>query len=112
VEHQQADMSAILQGDAKSVESSLKALWDRARRAAEIIHALRENKKVLEQRVGELEAEVKKLEHELSKRERLLASATAAEEMAESKTRLVSNGEREALAARVKVLLSKIETYL
>ena len=112
VEHQQTDMSAVLQGDAKSIESSLKALWDRARRTAEIIHELRESKRALENRVGELEAEVRKLEQELSKRERLLASATAAGEAAQTKAHLFSNGEREALAARVKVLLSKIEAYL
>ena len=40
-----ADTGIPVQGDARSLENSLKALWDRARRAAELITQLREEKR-------------------------------------------------------------------
>jgi regulator of replication initiation timing len=113
VDHQQTDTSTGLQPDLKSIEGSLKALWERARRASEAIHSLREERKALSTKVDELTTENRRLQQELMKRDQLLKSVTASlEEAAAKKVTTFPDGERAALAARVKVLLAKLETYL
>lgn len=112
MEQQQTDTSTGLHGDVKSIESSLKTLWERARRAAEVIHELRENKRGLEAKVGELEVEVRHLQQELLRKEQALKAAAAQGDGGGGKSAFLSNGEKEALAAKIKMLLSKIDAYL
>jgi len=112
VEQQQTDTSTGLHGDVKSIESSLKTLWERARRTAEVIHELRENKRGLEAKVGELEVEVRRLQQELLRKEQALKAAAAQGDGGGGKSAFLSNGEKEALAAKIKMLLSKIDAYL
>ena len=112
MEQQQTDTSTGLHGDVKSIESSLKALWERARRTAEVIHGLREDKRALEAKVGEMESEVRRLQQELLKKEQALKATASQGDGGAGKSAFLSNGEKEALAAKIKVLLSKIEAYL
>jgi chromosome segregation ATPase len=112
VEQQQTDTSAGLHGDVKSIESGLKALWERARRTAEVIRELRENKRGLEAKIGELELEVRRLQQELLGKEQALKAAASQGDGGAGKNAFLSNGEKEALSAKIKVLLSKIEAYL
>lgn len=95
-------------GDARAVEAALKALWDRARRAGELITSLREENSSLRSRVEELQARVLQLEEEVEHQRQL------PDPVAEAKPGAVvfGNGERELLISRVKHLLAKLEAYL
>jgi phosphoglycolate phosphatase-like HAD superfamily hydrolase len=96
------------QADARSLEAGLKALWDRARRAAELIGQLREDKRALAARVTALEGEVRALRDEMAKREQ-----AHERDNGEARARAFTNGEEwDALAAKVKELLAKLDSYL
>lgn len=107
------EVGAPSSGDLRTIEVSLKGLWDRTRRAAELITELRGEKRVLLSRVEELERHVAMLQQELAKKEQLLRKVTAESgTAAATRATLLANGEREALAQRVKELLAKLEAYL
>jgi septal ring factor EnvC (AmiA/AmiB activator) len=113
VDQPNTDTNTAVQPDLKTVESSLKALWERARRASEVIHALREERKVLAARVDELAAENRRLQTDLGRKDQLLKSVTASvEEAAAKKVTVFPDGDRDAMTARIKVLLAKLESYL
>ena len=100
-------------GDLRTIEGSLKGLWERTRRAAELITELRGEKRVLQSRLEELERQVAMLQQELAKKEQLLRKVTAESgASAASRAALLAEGEREALAQRVKELLVKLAAYL
>lgn len=113
MDQQPADISTPAYGDVKSLESNLKALWDRARKAAELITELRGENKVLRSRVEELESELSLVRQELSRKEQLIKRMTVeAGEAAPARGLVLSNGEREAVVERIKDLLLKLEAYL
>ncbi len=97
----------------RSVDSGLKALWERVRRAADLIVTLRQENSQFHQKVEGLEAEVKRLQTELLKREQLLRKASAELEQQDARRGAVfANGESEAIAAKIRELLSKLDSYL
>ena len=99
--------------EAKSLEAGLKALWERARRAGELIAQLREERASLRLKVDELEGEVAHLKDEVGQKVELLRKLnTEAAKPSVKNGVLISDGEREQLGARVKELLAKIEGYL
>jgi uncharacterized coiled-coil DUF342 family protein len=93
---------------ATSLDEAFQALWDRARRTAELIQQLREERRALTAQVDQLRNEVRELQQDVRKRDdqikRSAGEATASAGF--------GNGERQALAARVKELLVKIDAYL
>jgi peptidoglycan hydrolase CwlO-like protein len=108
-----SDISSALYGDTKAVEASLRALWERVRRAAETIAQLRDEKKMLQVKVVELEEELQRLEKEVAEKKALIGKQAA--ELAQTNSKqgaVILNGEREELAVRVKSLLTKLEAYL
>ncbi len=108
-----SDISSALYGDTKAVEASLRALWERAKRAAGTITQLREEKKMLQAKVEELEQELRGLQEELTEKKTLISKQ--ASELAQTSSKqgaVILNGEREELAVRVKSLLTKLEAYL
>jgi hypothetical protein len=88
------------------LENGLRVLWEKVKRAGELIGSLREENGALRARCDQLEMELRKLQTELQKREQQTAR------VAHEAGTVISNGEKEALAARVKELLGKIEAYL
>jgi len=113
VDQQSADVGTPGYGDVRALESNLKALWERARRAAELITELRGEKRVLHQRVEELETELIQVRQDLARKEQLIKRMTAeAGEAAPAKGSVLSNGERDATVAKIKDLLAKLEAYL
>ena len=88
------------------LENGLRVLWEKVKRAGELIGTLREENGTLRARCDQLERELQKLQAEVQKREQTAARA------ARDAGTIVSNGEKEALVARVKELLGKIEAYL
>lgn len=108
-----SEISSALYGDTKAVETSLRALWERVKRAAETIARLREEKKMLQAKVEELEKELQGLREELTEKKALIGKqASDLAEAGSKQDAVVLNGEREELAVRVKSLLSKLEAYL
>ena len=97
-------------GETRSLESSLKALWDRVRRAAAVIAQLRDDKRALMDRIAGLEAEVQDLRQELSKREAV--RQLSGDQASQKGTGLFPNGEREVLAGRLRDILAKLDEYL
>lgn len=113
MEQPSTDLAAPSQGEVKSLESSLKTLWDKAKRAAEVIGELRDQKRLLETRVGQLEVELRQLQAELAKKDQLAKTMAANLKAVDPKRAvLFANGERETLAVRVRDLLAKIDAYL
>jgi chromosome segregation ATPase len=108
-----SDISSALYGDTKAVETSLRALWERAKLAAETIAELREIKKTLQAKVEELEQELRGLQQEALHKEALIEKqASELEQTSSKETAVILNGEREELAVRVKNLLARLEAYL
>lgn len=111
VDEHPVDMSTALAGDARSLENGLKELWARVRRAAELIVRLREEKRALEMRVIEMENDLHRLQQELGKRDQLIAKMKL-EQGAVKSSGVIADGDRDALAVRVKELLVKLDAYL
>ena len=91
------------------IEDSVKALWEKAKRAGETIVRLREEKQSLTSEVHLLRQEIGKLKSELAAKNHQLQKMSASEEKS---TVGMSNGEREQLTAKVKELLARIDAYL
>lgn len=99
--------------DTKSLETSLETLWEKARRVSEALVQLKETNTVLQRKVEDLESTEQRLKQELASKEREL------ERLRQEALRLQSNGsniltkeEKEALKARIKDLISKINSHL
>jgi septal ring factor EnvC (AmiA/AmiB activator) len=99
--------------DIKTIETSLDALWDKARRVSEVLVQLKESNGVLHRKVEDLETVEQNLKQELAAKEREL------ERLRQDALRVKSNGsniltkeEKEALKARIKDLIGKINSHL
>ncbi len=110
LEHSSGTTPSDDSGDVRSVENALKALWERVRRAGDLIQQLREERQALLTQVEQLRTEVQHLQNELSRKEQILVSMPSSREG--DPARVFGNGEREALAQKVKDLLARIEAYL
>jgi chromosome segregation ATPase len=105
------ERSALLVEE-RNLDGALKSLWERARRAGEAIASLREENATLRSRLAELEGELGTLRTEVRRKDAAINELRAAQSEAEHQAVLVSNGDRDALVARVKLLLAKLESYL
>jgi len=110
VEDSTGDTTSAGTADVRSVENALKALWERVRRAGDLIQQLREERQALLVQVEQFRTEVQHLQKELARKEQALA--TTARSGAGDEARVFGNGEREALAKKVKDLLARIDAYL
>jgi len=109
VEQSTGTMSTTLTGDGRSVETAIKTLWERVQGAAILIQQLREERQALLSQVDQLRAEMQQLQQDLSRKEQLMKTMTVSQGQPGA---VFANGEREALARRVKDLLAKIDAYL
>lgn len=113
MEQQQTETGTGLANDLRPIETGLKALWERARKTSEVIHTLREERKLLLAKVDDLLRENQRLQQDVVRKDQLLKSVTAsAQEVAAKKTGIFPDGEREVMVARVKTLLAKLDSYL
>ena len=99
--------------DIKTLELSLEALWEKARRVSDVLVQLKETNAALQKKVEDLESIERGLKQELSGKEREL------ERLRQDALRLQSNGsniltkeEKEALKARIKDLITRINSHL
>ena len=117
--------------DASLLEGSLAKLWERARHVSDLVLRLKEENRVLKERTSQLEGESKSLReaeqsfrHEQNQAHALLQSQLEANqrELAQLKQELLhaqTNGseifskeEKEALKARMKELIARINSRL
>ena len=103
---QAVDESTLPPGDVKSVEGNFKALWESARRAAETIVGLRQERQALQAHVARLEREIQQIRAESAQLRK-----QAAEHSQEGGINL-AGGERDILAAKVRELIAKLDAYL
>ncbi len=104
---------AVLQSEGRNIESALKTLWEKARRAGELIAALKEENALLRSKLEEMQLQLEHLNQELVQRDQSITQLEAEQAEADSKREeLFANGEREALALKVRDLLAKIDSYL
>ncbi len=97
----------------QGVSKALQALWDAARKAADTIEFLRNERTSLSERIKAIEGELAKLKSDLAKSESLVASLKDEKVRSESaRAALQFNGDREVLMAKVKDLLARIDGYL
>ena len=99
-------------GEIRTIESGLKLLWERTRRAAELIAELRSERRELQAQVGKLDEEVRRLRDELARKEHLVRKLSAEAVDSSARAALVTDGEREDLLAKVRDLLGKLESHL
>ena len=96
-----------------ALDSSLKALWERAQVAAELIARQRTEAQTLQRRVRELEEQLRRIEQELRDTQEQLKAQPPAQDLPETAGEpIFSNGEKEAMAGRVKDLLARLDAYL
>jgi prefoldin subunit 5 len=106
-------MPSSLPAETRAVENVLKVLWERVRRAAELIQQLREERQALHSQVDQLRNDVRQLQQELARKDQLLKTVqTERQHPAQEEGLVFGNGERAALARKVKDLLAKIDAYL
>jgi len=110
---QHVEAEVISGKDLKTIETSLESLWDKARRVSDVLVQLKETNGVLQNKVEDLEAVAETLKQELVTKDREL------ERLRQDALRLQSNGsniltkeEKEALKARIKDLIGKINSHL
>ena len=110
---QHVEAELISGKDIKTLESSLEALWEKARRVSDVLVQLKETNAALQKKVEDLENVERGLKQELSGKEREL------ERLRQDALRLQSNGsniltkeEKEALKARIKDLINRINSHL
>jgi len=105
VDQSPTETGTLPQGDLRAIESGLRSLWERAKRAGEVITELRVEKKALEAKVEQLESELLRIRQELEAREQQIASATVP-------AASFPDAERDILVRKAKELLVKLEAYL
>ncbi len=99
--------------EARTLEVALKALWDKARRASELILNLKEDNKALHQRVNQLEQQVSAMKAELVNKEAEIGHLREEQALLRSNgNALFTKEEKEALQTKIKELIEKINSHL
>jgi predicted nucleic acid-binding Zn-ribbon protein len=97
----------------QGVEAGLRKLWEKARRAGELIAQLRAEKADLDSKVDQMEGEITQLKEQLAMKEELVRTMSEKQSLAEATGGGITvDGDREALRTKVKELLARINGYL
>jgi chromosome segregation ATPase len=105
------NVDTINRSELELLESSLHGLWEKVKRAGEVIGTLRDENRSLKSRVDQLESELRRVQAELQKKE-LAVKELQAGASAKAAGTPFADGEREVMLQRAKDLLSRIEAYL
>ncbi len=110
---EQGEMEAGTSKGSRPIEGALENLWEKARRASEVIIGLREDNRVLEKRVAELEEELAKAKEILGiKAEEIRKLKEDFSLLNLHKNDTFSKEEREALKSKIQELIEKMNSYL
>jgi predicted RNase H-like nuclease (RuvC/YqgF family) len=106
VEPHAAELNTLTQGELKSMEVAFNAMWESARRAAEAITRMREEKHSLTATVERLEKELEHLRRETAQLKRQVAEQEHGHSVG------LAGDDRDALALRIKELIARLDAYL
>jgi chromosome segregation ATPase len=99
--------------DSKGLEAVFKSVWDRVRKAAELIEGLKEENRSLRDRVSQLEDHLAGVKRELSEKDDAIRQLR--EQNLQAPVRgdnVISEEERDMLKSRIKELLTKLNSHL
>ncbi|HTX98845.1 MAG TPA: hypothetical protein VMG09_02360 [Bacteroidota bacterium] len=97
--------------DKNTLDTSLNALWERARAAVELIGRLREENRVLEGRIHDLEQRLQTVQQQFRDVQEQL-KAQPLQHVTQGSPESLHNGDLEVLKGRVKEILAKLDAYL
>ena len=110
---QQAEVEVSTIRDSKGLEGVFQTLWDRVRKAAELIDCLKEENRTLHGNSTRLEEQVAKLRRELIEKEETLRKMEEQHlQVLSHNNNLFSEEEKQALKSRIKELLTRINTHI
>ena len=107
------DAEAGSKRDVRHLEESLQKLWEKARHVSETVIRLKEEKQELQRRVSSLESSEGRLDTEAKKQQGEISDLRARLVQLQSNGSSLFNAqEREEMKARLKELISKINSRL
>lgn len=110
---QHAEAEVISGKAIRSLETSLEALWEKARRVSEVLIQLKETNGDLRKRLEGLEAVEQRLMKDSAEKEREVERLRQEVLRAHSDgSHMFTKEEKEALKARIKDLITKISSHL
>lgn len=110
---QQAEIDVGSSRGSRALENALTTLWEKARRASEIILGLREENRILQKKAADLEAELAAIKQSLDARSQEMRSLKEQFSVLQSHNNdSFSKEEKEALKAKIQELILKIDSYL
>jgi peptidoglycan hydrolase CwlO-like protein len=117
VEEQAIHSDPVLPTDEERLEEHFQGLWDRVRQAGDLIVELRTQKGNVQAQLDKTEIEIRELQRELTNARKEILEKNALikdlqQQMAREDGNILSNGDKEALAAKARELLARIEAYL
>ena len=99
--------------DIKEIESALGRLWERARRVSEMVVELRKENQQLRESLAEHEQSAQSLADAVRRKEGELAGLQSElRKLQQNGSSFLAKDEKEALAAKIKELISKIDSRL
>ncbi len=109
---QQTELEVGSIRDSRGLEGVFRTLWERVKKAAELIEHLKEENRTLRSNTAQLEEQLSNLKNELMTKEGALR------EMNEERLQVLSSGdslfseqEREALKQRIRELIASINSH-
>ena len=110
---QEADIEVDSIRDSKGLEGFFKTLWDRVRKAAELIEHLKGENRGLCSQNAQLEQQVASLKAELmAKQETLREVNEQHQEVLSHSNNLFTEEEKEAVKSRIRELIARINSHL
>jgi cell division protein FtsB len=110
---QEADIEVDSIKDSKGLEGIFRTLWDRVRKAAELIEHLKDENRNLCTQNAQLEQQVAGLNAELKvKQEALREINEQHQEVLSHSNNLFSEEEKEAVKSRIRELIARINSHL
>jgi len=110
---QQTDIGVANLKDSKGLEGAFRTLWDRVRKAAELIEHLKAENSALRSKTTQLEQRVADLKTELGEKVEALRVVTEhQQEVLSHGNNLFSESEKEAVKSRIRELIGRINSHL
>ncbi len=108
------DVAQDVSNDAQSLESSLRALWDKIKVSSELIQQLRQDKQELNRQVQSLVGEVASLKADAGQKDMEIKRLKAeyAQLLQVGSGNGFSDEEKEILKGRIRDLIAKINSHL
>ena len=113
--HVRSDIDSGVTLEARSLETVIRHLWERARATSELFAQIKEENRGLQERIGQLEGDVVRLKTDLIRKEQ--ENKKLESEHSQLSSSLIGNNimmedEREILKTKIRDLISRINSHL